>query len=534
MSKLNRVLNNKERAIKEEASVKKQKKGKKRVIPVYDTKGRTITPEKKAREKKIYITVIAVAAALAFVYVPGMFMSPSESAGPIAQPDSEAIKINNAVIRRYTEDDFDGDGFTNAAEETYETNLWNPDTDNDGAYDAYEINVSKTDPNVYDEDILIDLQTKADERKEKNMGSPYSIGNVTMWASDYHSKAHGSVIETPKGYRFSEFNGYASFPAEKGRYAYKIENGVRTLLPYREQENAWRIMPWTTVEMYQQKLEEIVELKLVAKTMYLHESRLTDILATILPDNGFITAQKKMRIDVEPDTSQDVITEIIKPTYDSTEDYRFTRNTNTLQELQTIRKAIAEDGSCVAVSLYNANYGEYIAIIYGYTAEGDLLIADANTLEPVGEIKITELAKKIVDQNGQILSMGYFEFDGMGFHSSNGDRICFFQVSNGQSNLAMITESAQAAAEEAPEVIDADEAIKALQEQGVSGAETEESQATSTSLTSATSETDKTVADIDASIQKEQQQEAELQQEIQEGEATTAKPEPTASVSAES
>ena len=97
--------------------------------------------------------------------------------------------------------------------------------------------------------------------------------------------------------------------------------------------------------------------------------------------------------------------------------------------LQHVRKSIEEKDTTFAVSLFNRNYGEFIAIVYGYTQDGNLLLADIDTLQPIGVLGITERANKVVTNKGEMLSRTYFDFDGFGFHSYNGDRICFFASS---------------------------------------------------------------------------------------------------------
>lgn len=419
---------------KKEEAKKKKRRSKKTIIPTYDRKGRDITPGKKERDRKTAVVLFVISAILLFIYLPGVFMDEpykGEITREAVAPDGTAIKKMNAAVRSNTEADFDEDGISNADEEKYGTNLWNADTDGDGAYDLYEINISKTDPTKFNNEVLNDIQTKEDEKKGVNVGTPYKIGNVTLWAADYTSKAHGSVIETTRGYRFSDFTGYAQFPEEDGQYAYRVNNGVRELLNYREKEKVWEIHPYDTVELYHYKLEEIVELNLFKKTFYLESNRFTRIVARILPDRGLLCAQAKMRKDVEPDISDPVITEIKKPVYDSEDTYRFTVNSNTINDLQFVRKTIADTDTCIAVSLFNRNYGEFIAIVYGYTAEGNLLLADIDTLQPVGVLGITERAVKVATNDGELFSRSYFDFDGFGFHSYNGDRISFFAASSG-------------------------------------------------------------------------------------------------------
>ena len=409
------------------------------VIPTYDINGKDITPGRRERNIRRAVAAIILSAILIFIYLPGLFMEDpynGEITRQAVAPDGTAIKKLNNVVRNNTEEDFDGDGITNADEEKYGTDLWDVDTDGDGAYDLYEINTSKTDPTKYNKEVLNDIQTKLDEEKGVKVGSPYKVGNVILRAADYTSKAHGSVVETPRGYRFTNFSGYAQFPATEGRYAYRVVNGERQLMTSRmlnekTDEKVWEIHQNDTVELYYDRLEETVEIKLFGKPFYLGSTKATRALAKVLPDRGFICGKLRMRKDVEPNVADPVTTDIKKPVYDSEDGYRYTVNTNTLNQLQTVRKSIEEHDTCIAVSLYNRNYGEYIAIVYGYTSNGNLLLADIDTLKPIGVLGITERASMVVNNDGEMLSRSYFDFDGFGFHSYNGDRICFFAASSG-------------------------------------------------------------------------------------------------------
>lgn len=429
MSRLNKVLQ--QNNVTEHK--KKKAKQKKTVMPVYDMTGKTITPEKKRRENRIAVAVIVVTVLLSFLYLPGLFIEDNKeivNTNAAVKIDSTAIRKSNTALRNNAEEDFDGDGLTNAEESTYGTDPWQIDTDNDGLTDYCEIKITKTAPDSVD-DNLVDAQTKLDKANEKNVGSPYKIGNVILWAEDYSSKSFGSVVETSSGaYHFCYFNGYAQFPESAGKYAYRIKDGVRTALPYRKAENAWKITSGDIVEIYEKPLEKVIEFQFFKYPVYAPSNVVTDILAKILPDNGFITATSKMKMDIEPDTNKNVITDIKKPAYNSSDDYRFTINSNTLNDLLFVRESIAEDNSCIAMSLFNKDDGEYLGIIYGYTAEGDLLIADMDTLKPVGTLKISESARKMMNETGEIVSVSYFDFEGFGFSSQNGDRISFFAASS--------------------------------------------------------------------------------------------------------
>ena len=130
------------------------------MIPVYDMNGRTITPEKKKREKRLAISLLILAFLIAFIYLPGFFLTDSsnDTAKAVA-PDSSAIRLSNTALRDNQQEDFDGDGLTNAEESDAGTNAWNADTDGDGATDYYELKISDTDP-LTANDLLTDEQTK--------------------------------------------------------------------------------------------------------------------------------------------------------------------------------------------------------------------------------------------------------------------------------------------------------------------------------------------------------------------------------------
>lgn len=423
MSRLNQVIQNQERAANASKAAKKNTK-----LPVYSTSGKAVRPERKKRNNHLAVLLLTVTAIGAFIYMPQFFMKDSVNSSSTVKVklDTSAIKLSTNAMKGNPSKDFDNDGIENSEENKQETNLWFIDSDRDGLTDYCETYITKTNPNSPDEDYLIDQQKKMDDANKKNLGSPYKIGNVILWADDYHSKAYGSVVKTTTGYRFTDFNGYAQFPESDGQYAYKLENGVRTSLPYREDENVYKISAGDTVEIYDKKLEETVDFALFGFHFYAPENAATSIISMILPDKGFISAQLKTKMDVEPDTRKSTTADIAKPSYDINDNTRFTMNTNTLNDLQYLCQTI-QGGNCVAVSLYSPGEGEYIAIAYGYTYEGDILLADAKSLKPIGTLAITEKARKIMNEEGNLVSYSYFDFEGFGFNSeTHFDRISFF------------------------------------------------------------------------------------------------------------
>ena len=416
---------------------KRRKKEKKQATPLYSTTGKVITPELQKRKKIRRTTLSVIAAILILIYVPGFFMTNKKAAPSRVSTDTSAIRLNNSILRSSPDDDFDGDGLTNGVEMEKQTNPWDIDTDRDGLMDSYEVNIANTDP-VRQDNNIIDMQTRLDKEKGKSVSSPYKIDNVILWAEDYTSKAKGSVVETLKGYRICGFNGYAQFPDSKGKYAYKIEDGVHKPLEYREKEDVWRVSDGDYIELFNEPLEVVVRLGFLNWYTYVESSKLTDAIAFILPDKGIITAKKMMKIDAEPDTTQGEVANVARPDFDSNDTYRFTVNTVSLDNYKYVLSTIKDNKCCVAVSLYNRNAGEYIGVIYGYDKNGDLYVADIETLKPSGKIIVTEKARKIVDGQGAIISQIYFDWEGLGFSSGNGDRISFFAASRNTENPAPI------------------------------------------------------------------------------------------------
>ena len=430
MSRLNQVLidnNNAQQGIKP--------KEKRNInIPTYNTNGKTVNPEKKEIQKRISITIFIITILTLFIYLPGplmkLFSKEDTQSGYTVNLNAGAIKLVNDMFSMSPSEDFDNDGLENDKEQNIEmTNPWDIDSDGDGASDYYELYISKTSPNTYDDKLVIEEQKKQDKAGGKTVSTPYRMGNVILWADDYNSKALGGVIDSVNGYNFNNFTGYAQFPEDIEIYAYGVKDGIRTLLPYKKEENAWRIENIEVVEIYTEKLEEIVELNLFSHPVYLDSNAFTKGIAAILPDNGFITAIEKTRMDVEPDTRKDTTASIVKPDYNEKNSDRFKQNSISLANLQYVRSMIDKD-RCVAVSLYNMNDGEYIGIIYGYTFDGNLLVADPSTLKPIGSININEVGRKMLDDEDTFILHSYFTWSGLGFSSKKYDRISFFAIAD--------------------------------------------------------------------------------------------------------
>ena len=272
MSRLRDLSSNKRRS-----SRKKKDNTRSSYIPSYTPDGKVIDPGRAAKKKAVLRTMIVVAGIFAFIYIPGMYMREPEPETFIASPDSTAIQMVNQLLRDSGNEDFDGDDVTNADETAAGSNPWKADTDNDGMSDYYEIYVSDTNPAEYNRD-MVDIQQREDNRNGNSLASPYKIGNVVLWADDYTSKSYGSVVETLHGYHFCDFSGYAQFSQYDTCYAYKVENGVRTLLEHRERENAWKVSAGDIVEVYEEPLTTTIEVGLFGQTYYLEPNTVTSVL----------------------------------------------------------------------------------------------------------------------------------------------------------------------------------------------------------------------------------------------------------------
>lgn len=426
MSRLNKVLNESQRPIKER---------KNRKIPEYNSNGKVLRIGNEAKKKRLIIFGLVFFWIYLILYFPGLFMKNKNSVSNsyVKNPDTSAIKIFNDYYAKSKDEDFDDDGLTNSVEDSEGTNPWDKDTDKDGVDDYYEIYVSKTNPNSYNDDLLIDIQKKIDSEKGAAVNTPYKCGNVIMWADDYKSKATGGVVETPTGYHFTNFKGYAQFPHTSKIYLYTDDNGFYEKLEYRENEDVWRIDNIHNVIVFNEPIEDVVEYNFFGKKKYVKPNFFHSIMQFILPKKGFLSAKKTTRADVEPPVMNVYTATNNNIVYDKNNGERFRQDTNSLADLQFVRTMI-DDNKCVAVSLYDVNDGEFIGIIYGYTEDNRLLVADENTMETIGVIYVDEIGKKTMSKDGSFLLKTYFEWYGLGYSSKSYDRISFFAVADSQDS----------------------------------------------------------------------------------------------------
>lgn len=389
---------------------------------VYDEKGNMVKGRMRLRTKVIIGILSALAVFCVSIYIPPLFHRDSSGAAyiPIIS-DASALKTAAQYYKDRPDDDFDKDGLTNIREDQYGTNGWRADTDFDGIDDYAELYVTESNPKKAGSELVEQTQLREKERNE-SLKTPYKIDGIILWPDDYSSKAYGGVVRTANGVRFCHYKGWVKFPQKV--YAYAYINGLHKELLYRENAEAWHITDNYEVRLYDVPLSFSDELILpFTDSIYLETGQFTDMLADILPDkDSFITCRRIADIDTQPDVRQDHVNALRQPHIDRTDEERLTGNQNTLDDYMFLRDSL-DKGQCIAASLFSDTSGESICIIYGYDADGNLLAAN-ESLEPVGKIYIVPTAMRMMNKDGEIGQVSWYEWYGLGFNSyTNNDRI---------------------------------------------------------------------------------------------------------------
>ena len=441
---ISNLLKTRATATEDAKRLKAKEKVKKTVS--YSIDGKAVK-EKLTKKKKIMLTSGMVICALGLlIYVPPFFYSDEDSNSSYTiEPDVSAIKTYQTYLKDHPDADFDNDGLSNSLETENGTDIWNNDSDNDGITDYAELYVTETSP-VNANNSLVEKTKSDDEEAGNSLSTPYKIDDIIFWPDSYSYKAFGTVVRTLDGYRFCYYKGWVRFPQKV--YAYKYKDGVHIPLTYRENEDAYYIDSSDEIRIYSEELEFVHCLKLpFIDNIYLTDNVFSRALTKMLPSKGgILTCYKTATIDTEPETEDNVTATLRSPLINRDDTTRLGQNMNTLKDLSWVRKLIEAD-HCVAVSLYSSNAGESIGIVYGYTKEGNLLVAD-ESLNPVGVLKITEKAVKRMDKDGNVSQDSWFEFKGLGFDSAkNKDRISFF--------ASTITEASSDISGVAPSAVDA-------------------------------------------------------------------------------
>lgn len=418
-------------------SPKKRKKNKSVNEIAYSIDGKLIRG-KLSRGKKVFLVLVIVFCTVgSIIYIPSIFYHEKldNKETPILA-DATAIKDYKTYLKNNPDADFDGDGLTNVMENGHGTDLWKADSDADGISDYAELFVTETSP-TEKSNIMIESVTEKDKKEGVTLGTPYKIDDVIFWPDTYKAKAYGGIVRTLHGYRFWNYEGWVKFPDKVAAYGYR--DGRHYELNYRKAEDAYKITNSDEIRIYDEKLDFSYRLKLpFIGEMYLKDGKIGNMLDFLLPDKGgFFQCNRVSELDLNRKKTGEVTAPLESPMINLEDQSRFGKNTNTLKDLSWLRKMI-EAGECVAVSLYSPNSGEAVGIVYGYTEDGSLLVADRD-LKPCGTIKIVECAKRLMDKEGTIGQTSWFEWKGLGFDSAAyNDRISFFSSTNGDENEASV------------------------------------------------------------------------------------------------
>lgn len=372
---------------------------------------------------KILVRAGAVLAVLGFIYLPGIFMNDKNAPenGYVAGIDSTKKAYAANVIRDNSLADFDNDGISNEKEVDMNLDPWAFDTDGDGI-DDYAETVLGTNPRLFD-GLLEDKITEDMAKDGKNLKSAYKLGGVVLWTDDPKSRVYGSVMNGINGYFFNNFKGYAQFPS--GKYAYSYTNGIHTPLDYDDKLGRWKIEGNYHVLLYDEKLETTNKFGFFGKTGYVKSNWFTDIVAKILPNRGFITAQTYIKADMDVELTQATVVEELNTAGNVINgNRRFYKNDVALEDVALVRKYI-EEGYSVPVSLYSEEKGEYIGYIKGYDICGDFIVAENISYKMSGSITVKPMCRYMLDDEGNVYEYTYYEWSGCGFNSEAGDRISY-------------------------------------------------------------------------------------------------------------
>ena len=271
------------------------------VAPTFGLDGRARRQRRGKSHKKLIVAAVILAAVAAFLYLPQFFMGGGDvGAAPEVSFNAAALRLSNSALRNGQNEDFDGDGMTASEEASHNTNAWAMDTDWDGLPDRYEIRVSNTDPTKADMGQLVSIVRGQDAAAGAAVDTPYVISGVTLWADSYSSKAHGSVVQTPHGYRFCGFSGYAKLPDSDGRFVMRYKNGVHIPLTPTA-EGAYKVADGDVLVVVPMPPSQVVRLRAFGAQVYLEDGPLAVLLDAILPQRGFITAVRMLDTDADTD-----------------------------------------------------------------------------------------------------------------------------------------------------------------------------------------------------------------------------------------
>lgn len=371
----------------------------------------------RKRKKWIYILLGAVILTQLFLYVPQFFINDKNNTYTNVL-NKEIISDYNNLLESNKSEDFDNDGLSNEDEFKNNTNIFNPDCDNDGLSDGYDEK-----PNSYN-NILCENMESFLKEKNQTYENPFMNNSHLLWSKNIESRTYGNMISTLRGYYFDNFTGYVQFNKSEG-IPYKIVNNIHIPLDYDKTNDVYYVENGDMIELLNDNTEYMYRLDLFGNAQYIKDNFFSKLINLILPQKGFISSIKMLLSDADPDIKVGNYIQNIKDIdYDLTNLSRLKKNDNLLSNLKDVRNNI-DKGYALAVSLID-DTGETLGIVYGYDYYGNLLVANYTTKEDLGVIYISERYKKIYTSKDDYYDYYYYEFTGLGYDSINNARISFF------------------------------------------------------------------------------------------------------------
>lgn len=382
---------------------------------MYDAQGNTIRKHDKCFLIKMLkpIVVTATTAAIVFgaLYIPQVFMPDVRAGDLIATANISGWSQLQNYLEQHKGDDFDKDGMTNWDEMQLGADPFFADTDRDGLLDGRDPK-----PMQPGKELENAVMTQGTTRKD-----PYSMNGVVLWPDDKYSWLHGAVIEVQDGFQFTNFKGWAKFPS--GTYAFQHKDGAHTLLPYREDTNTWHITEDCTVVLRETIPEDTYCVSLVGHSFYIRNATIGNVFDTLLPQKGWLTCKKMWLDDTFVDT-QNITYAPYRKVGNINGNAYYRNYSKSLDSLANVYQTI-KNGSPMLVSLQSEKKGECILEVYGFTQAGDLIVANPQIKSNAGVLTIDARCERIINEDGTIGTLGWFEFYGCGYNSYEGAYITF-------------------------------------------------------------------------------------------------------------
>ncbi len=386
--------------------------------PLYDKHGNPI--KKRRRQsfkhfnwKPLVIILSCIAVFAGIIYIPQMFVTESNKGELIMRPDPEGYKNVIKYLEMKGGDDFDHDGLNNHNELRTGTDPFFPDSDGDGVFDGSDKSPLQADDGLY-RSVLA---------RGQNRKTPYEMNGVILWAADKDAWINGAVIETQKGYHFTNFKGWVKFPNDK--FAFKLENGKHTNLKHKADTNTWYIAGDCEVTFSDEMPTTTNRITFFGRSFYLRNF-VGDALSWLLPDKGWITGENMWLDDTFVDTSQNTYADFKQYNVLPIPGDRMSKYSSSLESLAEVYRSI-DKNEHVFASLVSEEHGECIVEVYGYTASGDLIVADPALKSAGGILKISAHCARVIDNDGTLTEYGWFEFAGCGYDSEEDAIIAFLK-----------------------------------------------------------------------------------------------------------